>query len=94
LPWHLRTAEAFRELVSLANRVWELDGRLAGLAAGYWDDPDAVRTRIGFELRETFELQRELPHEIVKVLQRGSPVEGFPSPDPAPSELASDLPAS
>lgn len=65
-----RDAEAFRELESLAKKVWELDGRLASVAAGYWDDPDAVRARVGLALGETFELQRELPHEIVKVLQR------------------------
>jgi hypothetical protein len=66
-------ADAFRELEILAKRVWDLDGRLAELSKDYWDDREAVRARIASHLGETYDLQRGLPFEIVKVLQHRVP---------------------
>jgi hypothetical protein len=65
-----RDAAAFRELEQLAQEVWELDGRLASQAGGYWTNPNAARAQISGMLVESYELERSLPHRIVGVLRR------------------------
>jgi hypothetical protein len=63
-----RDATAFRELERLAQEVWELDGRLASRAGGYWTNPNEARAGISDMLVESYELERSLPHRIVGVL--------------------------
>jgi hypothetical protein len=63
-----RDAEAFRALERLTQDVWELDGRLASQAAGYWTTPNEARARISGMMIESYELERQLPHRIVGIL--------------------------
>jgi hypothetical protein len=64
-----RDAAAFGALEKLTQEVWELDGRVASQAAGYWTNPNDARVRISNMLVESYELERSLPHRIVGVLQ-------------------------
>ena len=66
-----RDAAAFAALEKLAQEVWELDGRVASQAAGYWTNPNEARTRISGLMVESYELERSLPHRIVGVLHGG-----------------------
>jgi hypothetical protein len=68
-----RDAAAFAALEKLAQEVWELDGRVAGNAAGYWTNPNEARVRISSLMVESYELERSLPHRIVGVLQGREP---------------------
>jgi len=63
-----RDATAFRELERLAQEVWELDGRVASRAGGYWTNPNDARAGISDMMVESYELERSLPHRIVGVL--------------------------
>ena len=69
-----RDAAAFRELEQLAQEVWELDGRVARQAGGYWTNPNDARDRISGMMVESYELERGLPRRIVGVLHRGEAV--------------------
>jgi len=64
-----RDAAAFRTLEKLAQEVWELDGRVASQAAGYWTNPNEARARISSMLVESYERERGLPSRIVDVLK-------------------------
>ena len=64
-----RDVSAFGALDKLAQEVWELEGRMASRAAGYWTNPNDARVRISNMLVESYELERSLPHRIVGVLQ-------------------------
>jgi hypothetical protein len=64
-----RDAAAFRTLEKLAQEVWELDGRVASQAAGYWTNPNEARARISSMLVESYERERGLPSRIVGVLK-------------------------
>ena len=66
-----RDADAFQALEQLAQEVWELDGRLANQAGGYWTNPNEARARISSMMVESYELERSLPHRIVGVLHGG-----------------------
>jgi hypothetical protein len=66
-----RDAGAFRALEQLTQEVWELDGRLASQAGGYWTNPNEARARISSMMIESYELERSLPHRIVGVLHGG-----------------------
>jgi hypothetical protein len=68
-----RDAAAFTALEKLAQEVWELDGRVAGNAAGYWTNPNDARARISGLMVESYELERSLPHRIVGILQGREP---------------------
>jgi hypothetical protein len=68
-----RDAAAFNALENLAQEVWELDGRVAGNAAGYWTNPNDARARISGLMVESYELERSLPHRIVGVLHGREP---------------------
>jgi hypothetical protein len=82
-----RDAEAFRALERLAQEVWELDGRLASQAAGYWTNPNEARARISGMMVESYELERQLPHRIVGVLHPSGDG-GTREDEPAPQEDA------
>ena len=68
-----RDAAAFAALEKLAQEVWELDGRVAGNAAGFWTNPNEARARISSLMIESYELERSLPHRIVGVLHGREP---------------------
>jgi hypothetical protein len=63
-----RDAAAFQALDRLAQEIWELDGYMAGHAAGYWTNPNAAREQIGALLPQSYELERRLPHRIAGIL--------------------------
>jgi hypothetical protein len=79
-----RDAAAFRALDRLAQEVWELDGYMAGHAAGYWTNPNAAREQIGAMLPQSYELERRLPHRIVGILNPSG--DGGTEAEPAAQE--------
>ncbi len=79
-----RDAAAFQALDRLAQEVWELDGYMAGHAAGYWTNPNAAREQIGAMLPQSYELERRLPHRIVGILNPSG--DGGTEAEPAAQE--------
>jgi hypothetical protein len=63
-----RDPEAFRTLFGIAERVWELDIRVAKEASDYWSEPEAAKSRIANLKSDAVALEYDLPPQIVDVL--------------------------